>query len=500
MNSVNCKHPTVIFNPYLIYYLCQLHCTIFLDGISISRSDCWHKNALPWTQLYAAKKVVTLETCDNYSLVSEDGERYPLFYFVPCGKCELCRSVRVEDWCTRCMAESATSKYRPLFITLTYAPQYRPDNMADCEIDFVLFMKRLRMYVERFTGVKQSLRFIAASEWTPDNHYPHIHMMLWNMPFISHLPGAPNSFWSLIKFIQENCWQKGIARVEPSRDSSGKYCLKYIKKGSLIEENEDEKCWFHSSRRPGIGHEFAVQVLPHVLRNPDSNTIDIPTKDGKVEKRAIPQYFKRIWFPTASLLVPPLISKTLRQYVEDFSNLRYFFMIDGRWPSQLLKISSQYQEIAKKYEFVPIAFSDVSADIQFMAECLAYKGYNDAGSPSLHPVYPLDAVDMPFFDDDGHGYLYKYSDYDMRHHKSLFIFRQSVIELFTRCRSSVAILQSFPLSSDIWDRLKCTDAHKKYVHENMLLNGCEIDIDAKLFAYNQDIDWMKSHWMVNPYT
>lgn len=399
--TLHCQNPQKIFNPNIVY-LFSIHRRAVLGSRVLDYSHDAHLYYnFPWREFYAVRGVVTQENVDDYYIVDSDGLTYPVFMFVPCGKCDLCRAHKVEEWQTRCICESAMSDYKPLFLTLTYAPDKRPDNMDCCLRDFQLFMKRLRAYSARVTGEKSKIRYMAVSEWTPTNHYPHVHMLLWNMPYIPTKDGL-SAFQSLCEHIQEKCWQNGFCKVEICRDSSGSYCMKYMRK------SKDKDSWMKASRRRGIGYSFAFGMLPTVMRCPDLTSFSVTDKDGKVHKCLIPNYFKRIWFPTLSCIFPTKITKGAKDFMSAATKLYWFYQeytnnktfetnnktfetnrkaetnrIAEKW--RLQYILDATERVATRYFFMKVSFDDAVPSRKWRSSTTAFVEYLRSGDRSQLP-------------------------------------------------------------------------------------------------------------------
>lgn len=487
-----CEHPRLIFNPNLVWLFsckCQVAC---YDGNTVDYSQnsktvfgkCYkryHYYNFPWRDFYAWKEKVTEDNIDNFYLIDDDGVTYPIFMYVPCGKCRLCRDKQCDDWETRCVCESAFSPFPPLFITLTYKPGCRPDNMEECYEDFVLFMKRLRTYVERRTGVKRELRYLAASEWTPKSHYAHIHMILWNMPFISPKEGDKDSFWALINFVQEECWQNGICRVERCRDVSGAYCLKYIRKGV------DPDCWKHSSRRNGIGYDFAMKLLPTILKNPDMMTFSVTDGNGRVQTKAIPAYFKRLWFPTLSVLFPAEVSKAAKDFHLAATELR-FAMDQIYWhPCRQPDIIAMVSDVWDKYEIMHIDFDCALPSRQFRRRVREYIAQEDVshGRPTqvFYDEWETTYTPDPHFDG-----------------AARYEFRRYLISLWTSMKANYKILMKYQYDvNEFRRRLAITMQHQDFVRA-FVDQIPDRDVDALVVLHEQNRNWVETHWMQNDLT
>lgn len=499
--KIACEHPQLIFNPNL-RWLVSCKCPYAVLGpheVGYTSFNRW--NNFPWKDFYAARENVTPETIDDYYLVDMDGLTYPVFMYVPCGKCRLCRKHYVDDWCTRCMCESASSDFPPLFITLTYRPEDRPESADDCKRDFQLFMKRLRINVSRHLNIQDhELRYFARSERTPKNKYWHIHFMLWNMPFVSVREGDRNSFQSLIRFIQEDCWSHGITRVERCRDNSGSYVLKYALK------DDNPEYWQLASRRNGIGNKFAMQLLPTVLQNPDMMSFSVPDGSGHSVVRRIPSYFKRIWFPTLSVLFPADVCKAAKDFMDCACTLHYAMqhMTLGNRCSDIVEMVS---DVAQKYRIMHIDFDDAYPHRRVKLEIDQYYRVKDAVGASIpldfrhDVVYPVvkDGVLVPF-----HNCVYTGSDMfwcptrlsqATLSTSTAFDFRFRLITQWSLFKRSYAILMNYDFDEgEFIRRLSITSQHQEYVRA-MVDQLPEVDVDALLNQVEIDDAWIETHWM-----
>lgn len=516
MSKIVCEHPVLIFNPNLKWLFSKCRRVSFNGNvIDYNFQDCNHSFSFrfPWSDFYKAKAVVTEETADNYYLLDNDGCCYPVFMYVPCGKCRLCRNRKTEEWMTRCMCESACHNYRPLFITLTYRPSVRPDNMEDCKYDFQLFMKRLRSRVSRTLDVNSELRFVAVSEWTPKNHFPHIHMLLWGMPYVPCSEGDKNSFQSLCKFIQDDAWQNGIAKVEFARDCSAAYPLKYMRKGL------DEDCWFLASRRKGIGYNFLSKVRPSFELNPDLTTISIPvTKYDKrgnsscsVVTRGIPSYFKRHLFPTLSVLFPAKVMSAAKEFFKSASYLHFFFHHIFMHSHRCPVIRDMYNFVMEKYSIMHIDFNDCIPDREFCRNVFLYTGIEDSeGSHicSLDTRYRMTLVDYTLTDNleisDIKLRSFLTAGFDCNEYVlskaslssfECIEFRKLIISMWKSLNSSYSTLCKYEFDEDDFKRrLSVTEAHKDYVR-SIAVNLPEVNVKNFVDAYERDMRWIETHWM-----
>lgn len=503
--KIACENPQLIFAPNL-KWLVSTKCRVAnFNGriVKFVRNHIYYN--FPWFDFYVAKEEVTPDNVDNFVVVDDDGVTYPAFMYVPCGHCRLCRKHYVDDWCTRCMCESADSDFPPLFVTLTYRPEDRPDTADECKRDFQLFMKRLRARVARDLGQKDcELRYFARSERTPTNKYWHVHFLLWNMPYVSCREGDRNSFQSLIRFIQEDCWTHGITRVERCRDVSGCYVMKYAQK-----EDKDEY-WQLASRRNGIGNKFAMRLLPLVLANPDMMSFKV-SNGSSVVTRSIPAYFKRIWFPTLSVLFPAIVCKAANDFMDCATRLHYFmsFLPEG---SQSDLIAEMVADVSAKYRIMHIDFDDACPHRNFIREVNEYIHTRDSvGSlipcderciskcrvPVVHDglLYPelRDVVHSVGPDRDN---LFPYRP--SRASTSsvwAYNFRYSMITSWSLLKRSYAILMDYQFDeAEFIRRLSITASHQEFVRA-AVDQMPDVDVSALLNQCEIDDNWVASHWM-----
>ena len=489
--DIKCEHPVIIFNHDIIYLLTTKRCTATFLGQSLKFTYSLQEFNFPWQQLYAWKSQANYDNYKFGSIYDVDGVVYPLFLLVPCGKCKLCKAKKKYDWETRCMCESATSKYPPLFITLTYDALSRPDNMSTVLYDFQCFMKRLRINVARKLNKPESeLRYLAVSEWTPKNHFPHIHMMLWNMPFV-HLNDDKKSFWQLVEFIQTDCWQHGICRVERARDSSGRYCMKYMSK------SEDTDCWRLASRRPGIGHAFCMGLRPLMISNTDITSFKVADGKGKLVTRSLPSYFRRLLYPSLSLLFPAKIIRAIKDFREIATNMSYFYGELG-YTQHLKSLQVIYSEIANKFYQLHINWNDGKPCQDFIHDTLWYKSYEDVKSHPLLVDLTDECTMLPF---------YKLYHKDSKFYKPVMTtessekraihFRQSVIMHHNNLSSLWHYLDNYIFDDE---KVQLYLDLKDLRSQSLLLLSKDFkqyDIDNELNLCKIDEEWVETHWTNN---
>lgn len=375
--NIACEHPVIIENPYLKQLVTKFQIVHLKDkwlNLRISHTcvDEGHgsfrwtgsakRNPEVWSEWYGkyspmfwkSRTQVTLDDMDDfYVLDPSTGETFPIYMAVPCNKCPLCRERKARQWQTRCLCETAESEYPPLFITLTYRDSDLPSDGVSKK-DVQKFMKRLRIRLERHFDKKFYLRYVLVSEYGKNTHRAHYHMLLWNMPFISS--EGVNSWQALHDYIQD-AWSHGWIGLEKCVDCSGKYCMKYLRKECVVPEGQNP-VFLLSSRRGGIGRKFADRLTEHARSNPDISCINVLNPfDGTTTRCSIPDYFKRIWFPSLSGIVKQEIRDDVSNFLEKARCAAYCLTyLPNAW--YLDPLLDMFNEVSEKYRYCTEDFYD----------------------------------------------------------------------------------------------------------------------------------------------
>lgn len=140
------------------------------------------------------------------------------------------------EWSNRMALEQYGKKYRPFFVTLTYATEYLPDNPADCKKLVQKWLKRLRPKLEH------NLRYFMVTETGTKKGRLHNHLLIWNEDLAKmSLYDQWHLLWST--------WGMGRLESVPIRVSGGFwYVAKYITK-NLTNDPEKAQNW---NRRAGM--------------------------------------------------------------------------------------------------------------------------------------------------------------------------------------------------------------------------------------------------------
>lgn len=205
---------------------------------------------------------------------------------LPCGRCIGCRLERSRQWAVR-MTHEASLHENNCFITLTYSPEYLPENGTLVLEDFQKFMKRLRF---EFSG--QNIRFFHCGEYGSKNGRPHYHACMFNFDFADKYPwrraqGGEQCYRSP---TLEKLWPYGQSEIGSLTFESAAYVARYITK-KITGENADDHYqgkkpeYTTMSRRPGIGSGW------YDMYSSDLYPSDQCVVRGKVSKP--PKYYDR---------------------------------------------------------------------------------------------------------------------------------------------------------------------------------------------------------------
>ncbi|AXL15637.1 replication initiator protein [Microviridae sp.] len=133
-----------------------------------------------------------------------------------CGQCLPCRINKKRMWTGRIVLESMCHS-KTAFITLTYAPEFLPDNGSLIPKHLTDFLKRVRYYLEK-EGRK--MRYFAVGEYGDQTKRPHYHIALFGIDYTE-------------RELIEKSWKFGI--IDMGRDTgvtpdSASYIAGYVTK------------------------------------------------------------------------------------------------------------------------------------------------------------------------------------------------------------------------------------------------------------------------------
>lgn len=374
--NIRCENPVIIQNPYLKILVCKYQVVHLGErgdiDLRLSRGKSGAVRSMrlrvQWDDkvcklFWKTHTGVTPDTVDDFYVIDpESGETFPIYLVVPCGKCLLCKEKKARQWQTRCLAETAKSDYPPIFITLTYDNNHLPAEGVN-KPDVQKFMKRLRKKLGK-DGFDNKLRYVLVAEYGKNTHRAHYHMLLWNMPFISNTGMAS---WQALKEYIESSWQNGWIGMEQCKDASGKYCMKYIRKECVVPEGSNST-FMLASRKRGIGYAFAADFTEYARNNVNITSLSILNKfDGSLTNCSIPDYFKRLWYPSLSGIVKQEVRDDVAAFMEKARGVAYLVT---KVPDPFIQeeVCDAFDYVKEKYCFAPEDFESFLPDHLFQME------------------------------------------------------------------------------------------------------------------------------------
>lgn len=184
-----------------------------------------------------------------YPVLLKDGVRP---HIVACGRCVVCREMRVRSWFVRIMAEVAECDYAR-FLTLTYDDDHIPPGRNLKHEDWQLYVKRVRKELSVRYGVR--CKYYMCGEYGGFSGRPHYHaimMMYGNMP--DREDGDKTS--SLDDLLRSK-WTCGIVDVGYVSDKSVRYCIGYVNK--LASKHIGERVRPYQRMSQGLGYSYLAK-------------------------------------------------------------------------------------------------------------------------------------------------------------------------------------------------------------------------------------------------
>lgn len=333
MNNLYCESPVILVNHRLGYYLSlwkkyQTPTGVYTIGVN---EASYYRYSFPQYKYTPKRFKVNIDNIDQYNVISPDGEIYPMYIAVPCGKCLLCRDKKKRDWSFRAVCENVYSISQPLFITLTYNNAHLP-RCGVFKEELQMFMKRLRIKLDR-AKIKHNIRYFAVGEYGSRSGRPHYHLIFWNFP-----TQAFNCITSVLHFI-ENAWKKpiiidgqiqyskngapktesiGFALCKPCDKGAISYVMKYMRKEATLPSKDSLPVFFLSSRKNGgLGAQYARDHKDFYMLHPECLNMTVTDPYSGMEiTQMMPAYFKRLYFPSNSTLIDKITRDAYKELCE----------------------------------------------------------------------------------------------------------------------------------------------------------------------------------------
>ncbi|UCS96030.1 MAG: replication initiation protein [Microviridae sp.] len=386
-HTILCDKPVILQNHQLGYYLSIWKTySISAEGgkifkILTNSEAAYYRYDFP-AYKYSVKRLgVTLENIDDFEVISPDGETYPMFIAVPCGKCVICRDRKKREWSFRATCENVYSTSQPLFVTLTYNNAHLPKHGVFKE-ELQLFLKRMRIKLDR-QKVEHNIRYFAVGEYGSKSGRPHYHLILWNFPTSSF-----KNITAVLHFI-ENCWKVqtfingepqynykgtpiteslGFCLVKPCETGAISYVMKYMRKEAILPEGCNKVFFLSSRKNGGLGAQWARDNKSFYMTHPECITCTVTDPySGREFTQTMPSYFKRLYFPSNSTIVDKVTRDAFRQFSTAIS---YRMAIER----EMMKLSGQYytpcvsqeeKNIYKKFWFLKLPLYTGNIKLKF---------------------------------------------------------------------------------------------------------------------------------------
>lgn len=338
MKNLLCENPAIILN-HRLKDLVLSHRNYTLRGklTTLTDAQCllWF-DEFPYGRFGVKNLGISVDDVDDcYVIDYFTGDLIPIYIVVPCNKCCLCRDKIAREWATRAMCECQTSTGVPLFVTLTYNNWSLPEKGLDSK-HVQLFMKRLRINLNRYLNYDVNLRFFLCGEYGSRTKRPHYHLLLWNFPALDSKKRTLSIIeksWSYViskrnlhHVPQEYVFKDDVANrhralfgyvhLQEMKAGHTKYCMKYMRKDSKVPTGKND-VFFLCSRKRGLGFQWLQEHTDEYIKNPQLYDVRFPDRynNGKVYSAAMPSYFKNLLYPCLSRIVPKEIRDNFGRFV-----------------------------------------------------------------------------------------------------------------------------------------------------------------------------------------
>lgn len=318
-----CTRPKLIINPQSKYLLHNA------DTTYVCGCQYFPYEVLSKLRVDSLVSPFDVDTCSpedilfikDSSYIVIDGNRFPLFISLPCGKCQECRSDYRKEIENRALIE-ASHCGTVIFYTLTYDDYHLPTHGLNKK-HVVSAFKRLRTHIDRYLDFPCHFTNLYVGEYGTNSAYtlrPHYHGLLFIRESLT--PQQIFKLWSLFfpfgrsDFYQKHSnlkhwWYHGerfdfeVARSVPALV---RYVTKYITKQFLFNDDSrfavakerDERHWtqpfVQMPKSIGLGCRCIDYYKDFILKSTDmSITINC---HGKYLRIGIPRIFIQKIFPS----------------------------------------------------------------------------------------------------------------------------------------------------------------------------------------------------------
>lgn len=340
--QINCLDPRIIRNPRLNYHPHE-YVAIYANGVQVNLPDYLILDLrffrhFTWSPKYLQKKgELTPDNIESYFAVLDSGAVEPLYMLVPCGHCDICKERKINEWKLRAACETTCWENHPYFITLTYNKKHLPKDGVQKDA-VQKFMKRFRTNLARTLNVEYKdiyIRYIYCGEYGHNNHRPHYHILVWNLPTCLHssaIHALVKLSWSGLRGIKarkewsknfiwytgaqeqykgqlifQHCTkdvpeQYGYVYTKKADSGCAGYICKYMRKDCVVPKGCNPTFFGCSRRSGGIGVHYLPTIQADYLKDAEMNEIEVLDQfTGMSVSGAIPQFFKNKLTPSLQL-------------------------------------------------------------------------------------------------------------------------------------------------------------------------------------------------------
>lgn len=341
-DELMCLHPRIIVNPALPELLAKYRKLVTPGKVLDFKNRSHSYFFLNFNYFSVNGNKITYDNYkDSFVLDEATGDTFPVYLLVPCNHCDLCIKSKRDAFAHRCVLETMCYDCLPWFLTLTYRDECLPkDGVSKRDVE--LFFKSFRIRLDR-AGYGRYFRYTVYSEYSPEKHRPHYHMIIWNLK-----PKHKFQYLTLFR-IAERAWDKGFVYNElVSSTYKGKnmmhpekcfeYVSKYIGKESDVPDGCNPNFHHSSNRSGGIGapflDKFVIPTLRHTLNH---NFLYLDIFSGNTAQVYFHRYILSRCFPTFSQSIPYKFRKAyiLLQRFSAALDHRYRHVDVDRWLAQL---------------------------------------------------------------------------------------------------------------------------------------------------------------------
>lgn len=346
--QLNCEHPKIILHPLAVERIVRFgNVTINGEFKQMPRRlrNLYHVNE---KEISVYNNGITKDNLDScYITDTATGEVYPLYLEVRCGKCPVCKETKVNAFVQRCELETMLYKCKPIFLTLTYNEENKPqDGVSVREVQ--LFLKRFRINLVR-RGYRERIRYVFVGEYGKPEHLsrPHYHAILWNL----HQNDVVQ--FREIRELLERSWSKGFIfsrLVDAGDNKTFYYTAKYLRKDCFVPDGCNPTFVCSSNRNGGIGAAYIDGLAGHILK-----TCDVTPKfrnefSGQVKDLQLSSYVLNRIMPSLSSSIPSKVKNAMRTF-----NLCYSQMLIENDPNVHLFSENyeKYNDLFGRYLYCP---------------------------------------------------------------------------------------------------------------------------------------------------